>query len=166
MRRLAASASLALMLAAIVSGCASTPPAPESRPDDFAVRWGWDTGSLPPQHHRRMNLELAPDGTLEAERTESYGNGPTTRATATLTAAELDTLYRDLTELGAFSTDWQENERPPIGGSSSWTRITAGGRTIVIPSFVVNTQVRSAAAISDRVRALLPPLGPRPSTRG
>src|SRR5690606_38889222 len=102
--------SLVLLLAA----CTAVPPA--DRPTGFSVRYDWDTGSLPPSHHYRLAIEVSPHGAGTATVTLGYGDGPSRTFPFQLSEAALDAFYADLRASGLFSTAWQAEPDPPIGG--------------------------------------------------
>ncbi|HLT46298.1 MAG TPA: hypothetical protein VK002_03645 [Rubricoccaceae bacterium] len=143
-----------LLLALLLGACTAVPPA--DRPDDFAVRYDWNTGSLPPPYHYRHVIEVGPDGAGTATVTLSYGEGPSRAVPFQLDAAALDALYADLHAEGLFSTTWREESDPPVGGSFGRVTATADGRTVEVPPFVVRGQRAAADRIAERIRAVVP----------
>ena len=143
---------LALLL---VAGCGHSPAALPDRPADFAVAYGWSSGSLPPRYHHRHRLEVAADGagTLLAET--AYGDGPSQSWTFSLTDAERDALYAALRDGDAFQA-WREDDNPPVGGSSWWAELRAGGAVTEIPGFVRRGQADGKDALADVLRGAVP----------
>jgi hypothetical protein len=151
-----------LLLVLFLSACTAAPPSerPASRsaghPDDFSVRYFWDTGSLPPEYHYRHVIEVQRDGAGTASITRSYGDGPSETLPFQLEAGAMDTLYADLDAAGLFSTRWREESDPPVGGSYWSLTATADGRTVEVPTYVVEGQQAAAEQIAGRVRAVVP----------
>jgi hypothetical protein len=154
---------LALSLGALfLSACNAVPPSdrPAGRstgaPDDFSVRYFWDTGSLPPEYHYRHVIEVQPDGSGTTSIARSYGDGPSQTLPFQLDEGAMDALYADLDAAGLFSTQWRQESDPPVGGSYWSLTAMANGRTVEVPTYVVEGQQATAEQIAGRVRAAVP----------
>jgi hypothetical protein len=137
------------------------PPTPDmsTRPADFSLLYNWYEGSLPPPYHYEYSLAIGPDGAGTLTLIPDYPGPdvPVWTETFALTPADLDALYANLVALGAFSTEWEEEEGPPVGGSHDTLALTAHGQTVTIPSFVVSEQSGTQGEISAVVNGLVPP---------
>jgi hypothetical protein len=81
---------------------------------------------------------------------------PVWTETFTLEPAALDALYQQLAAQGAFTTQWREEDDPPVGGSHFSTGLTANGETVEIPSFVVANQAAAQGQISEALVGVVP----------
>ena len=150
-----------LWLLVLTTGCAAMNPTPDplnARPADFKVVYDWQEGSLPPPYHYEYTITLEPDGQGQIVMVPDYAfsNPPTWTETFTVTPAQLDQFYRLLIDKGLFTQRWQAQADPPVGGSYDSLSITAHGKQITIPSFVIPAQAAAAEDISAALRALVP----------
>jgi hypothetical protein len=150
-----------LILLILATGCTAMNPTPDpldSRPADFKVVYDWQEGSLPPPYHYEYTITLAPDGQGQIVMVPDYtfSNPPTWTETFTVTSAQLDQFYRLLIDKGLFTQRWQAQADPPVGGSYDSLSITAHGKQITIPTFVIPSQAAAAEDISTALRALVP----------
>jgi hypothetical protein len=136
----------------------ATDPVPDGRPADFSVRYDWAEGSLPPPYHYEYTVSAGPGNTLTITMIPDYPSDdvPTWTETAPLDDATLDALFALAVEQGAFTTAWQQTDDIPVGGSSWSLTLTAGGREIDIPAYLIETQTAAAEAIANAVVALVP----------
>lgn len=130
----------------------------DARPDDFSLRYYWSEGSLPPPYHYAFTIALAADGAGTVTMTPDYPGPevPVWTETFVLDAAALDAFYSQLVAAGAFSTDWREEDEPPVGGSHYTIELTANGEVVTIPHFVVAGQAAAQGDISDAIVAAVP----------
>jgi hypothetical protein len=170
MLRLARFARVFALLAALLSGLACalfSPPAaptptptlfPNERPADFTVEYYWAEGSLPPPYHYEYTISVAADGAVTLTYIPDYpsADAPVWTETLTLTPAELDALYANLATYGLFSTAWQAQDSPPVGGSSDTLTATAGGVTLKVPAYVVPAQAADESALAATMQAIIP----------
>jgi hypothetical protein len=131
---------------------------PTTRPADFAVRYDWAEGSLPPPYHYEYTIDIAADGAVTLTYVPDYPGDevPVWTETLTLEAAALDGLYADLAGQGLFTTDWRGEDDTPVGGSSERLTATANGVTIEVPAYPVPEQRAAQAALAEIVRAVIP----------
>ena len=148
---------LALSLVPALAGCSAS-SLPEVRPGDFQVSCEWSEGSLPPPFHYEYTIAITPlgEGTVTMVPDYAFNKPPTWTETFTLTAAEMDALYRVLNEQGSLTTYWRTDSNPPIGGSHESIHITAGNRQVEIPEFVVAGQTAAATKVQEAVHAAVP----------
>jgi hypothetical protein len=151
-----------LVLLLLATGCAAMNPTPDplnSRPADFKVVYDWQEGSLPPPYHYEYTITIEPGGQGQIVMVPDYAfsNPPTWTETFTVTPAQLDQFYRLLIDKGLFTQRWQAQSDPPVGGSYDSVSITAHGKQISIPSFVIHAQAAAAEDISIALHALVPP---------
>jgi hypothetical protein len=133
-------------------------PLPDTRPADFSVRYHWAEGSLPPPYHYEYTVSAGPGNTLAIAMIPDYPSDdvPTWTETAPLDDATLDALFALAVEQGAFTTAWQQTDDIPVGGSSWSLTLTAGGRQVEIPPYLIETQTAAAEAIASAVEAQVP----------
>jgi hypothetical protein len=150
--------TLLALLALALTACQPTEPMTDTRPEDFAVRYRWETGSLPPPYHYEIDLTLGPDdeGRLALQLGYSAEEEPPRIRAFDLPAGALDELYARFGELKLLRGGWQPEKDPPIGGSLEWMEVTAGGKTVELPAFVRGKRGEDAAAAYEAVRALVP----------
>jgi len=68
----------------------------------------------------------------------------------------LDKLYLLMIAQGLFKTNWQTQNHPLVGGSLEFITVTAHGKIIKIPAFVISQQVSKARKIYAAINALVP----------
>ena len=106
------------------------------RPADFAFRYAWREGSLPPPHHYEYTITVDADGSgtivfypdYPEEGVEPWEEG------FRVTASQLGELHRTMDEADILAREWASVEDPPVGGSLEWLEVAAGGRTHRVPS--------------------------------
>ena len=106
------------------------------RPADFAVRYAWREGSLPPPHHYEYTISLAADGRGTIVFYPDYpseGVEPW-EETFRVTDSRLDELHRLMDEAGIFAREWESIEDAPVGGSLEWLEVVADGQVWLVPS--------------------------------
>lgn len=157
MRRIIASYAALLAAALLLAACAAGPP-DEAVPDDFRLRYDWREGSLPPPYHYEYTITLGADGAGLISMVPDYPAPavPVWEEPFRVPPAEVERLYRLISEQGALTERWRALDMPPVGGSSASMELTAGGRSVQIPSFPVDGQRERAEAIYAAVEALVP----------
>ncbi len=143
-----------LSLGTAGAGCASSPLADDVPPEDFAVSYGWSTGSIPPPHNYTRCVEIAASGEGSVEVAMLFG--PTKTWAFQVGGTRSSLLYEALREAGVFSRHWREDRNPPVGGSSAWLDVTADGSVTEIPRFVVGSQTEAAEAAHAAVQRAIP----------
>lgn len=128
------------------------------RPDDFALRYDWAAGSMPPPHHYEYRIEVEPDGNGKITFCPDYPfpEAPLWIETFTATAVQLDNLYRLMVEMKVFSRAWRRRERGFVGGSREWLSVTAVGHETSIPSALTDSDARFVAELYQAIRTLVP----------
>ncbi|MEM1117450.1 MAG: hypothetical protein AAF845_07220 [Bacteroidota bacterium] len=125
-------------------------------PADFALRWRWREGSVPPPGHYRLGVDLAADGTGTAILVLGYGSGDPVEMPFALGPEARTALHDALTKAGLWTEDWCVPERRRIGGSHWDLTVTADGETVTVPPRAVAASGVSAAPIEAAVRAAVP----------
>jgi hypothetical protein len=143
------------------AGCAAMNPTPnplDTRPPDFNLVYEWHEGSLPPPYHYEYTITLGPDGQGQIEMIPDYASDRTPHWTEpfTLTPAALDQFYRLLIDKGLLTQRWQAMSDTPVGGGSESLLVTAHGRQITIPSYVILLQAAAVEGMAEAIRALVP----------
>lgn len=154
--------ALALILA-LLPLPASSPMLARSATDAAATDWSritasWNNGSLPPPHRRSGQLTIHADGRFQRLAMQGYDADAANivRSEGRIDEAALATLRRKLVELDVYSTRWQEDPRPPVGGPMRWVSIETAAETITVPPFPIVAQAERARAVFDAVRAVEP----------
>lgn len=130
-----------------------------ARPDDFAVRYHWQEGSVPPPDHYHYTLTLGPGPAGELAYQPDYArfNPPVWVAAIPITAAELDRLYAWVTEASLARARWTPVVAPPVGGPLEWAVLTLAGETRAIPAVLTERERALVAPFYAAVRALAAP---------
>jgi hypothetical protein len=152
-------AFLLLISLTLFTACAPAPPAPsENRPDDFRILYQWWAGSMPPPYYYEYRLEVDPTGAAWIILTPDYpaSQVPSYTENFSLSEQQLEDLYQEMVELGLFRLNWQAEDSPPVGGSTSLLTVTAGGREIRILSYTIERQRQQAERMADTVRGTVP----------
>ena len=131
LRRLAPLAALALL-----AGCPASAPGPQvespAMPADFAVRYAWSTGSLPPEYQYSYTVHLGPGTGGRVDFQPGY-SGPTWTERFPVSEAQLRAVYATLRERGVWDREWPEGT-PMVGGSGEYLEAVAAGRRAKLPS--------------------------------
>jgi hypothetical protein len=153
LRRLAPLAALALL-----AGCPASAPGPQAEatamPADFAVRYAWSTGSLPPQYQYSYSVHLGPGSEGRIEFQPGY-SGPIWTERFPVSEAQLRALYATLRERGVWDRKWPEG--PAMAGAAGeWLEATAGGRRARLPDMPRDEDRAALREVYDSVTALVP----------
>lgn len=145
----------------VVSGCSLIPARddpPEARPEDFSLVYKWSEGSLPPPYHYEYSIKVGTDGAGEVRMLPDYeySNPPEWVEEFRATPAQLDEFYQSARAAGFFSTRWETEEDPPVGGSSESLAVTASGKEYLVPWSVPPDQQEEARALFEAVNRLVP----------
>jgi hypothetical protein len=127
----------------------------DSRPNDFHVRYDWCTGVMLNNYEYTITVEMDGHGQIVMRSGYASGQGPNWTETFLLKASELDSIYRLLLDKGLFTQKWQKTGDIPEGGSSNSMIITAHGKRIEIPAYVISVQQEPAADMASAVEALV-----------
>ena len=126
------------------------------RPADFAFRYRWREGSVPPPDHCEYTITVAADGQGTIVFYPDYpeeGVEPWREAFA-VPAAELDALHEAMAEAGVFARRWESIEDPPVGGCLEWLEVVAEGRTWRVPSTLADPE--PVQPVYAAIRRLVP----------
>jgi hypothetical protein len=131
-------------------------PARRSRPADFALRYEWHAGTMPPPGHYEYTIQAGPDLRGEVVFVPDYPqhNPPIWSEEFTVQEDIWNRLYALLVRKGVLRKPWPEMDRRSVGGSLAWLEVTAQGQ-----SFQVSNQVQGAEKLAEvftAVRALVP----------
>jgi hypothetical protein len=129
-------------------------------PGDFAVRYEYRSGSLPPPGHFEYSIHIEPDGRGTMVMRPDYPSDrtPTWTETFTVTPDQLATVYRLLYTSNLFvpRPAAGKSEAAPVGGDTEWMTVTAAGATHDVADLVSVGQGPTAARIYEAVNALVP----------
>ncbi len=107
-------------------------------PRDFTLIYTYRNGTVPPPHHYELALKIAPGKPAVYEFRPGYPGLETGAEVWTetfpLSDAEREALLKRLLSLG-LSRNWKALDSPPGGGGYATLKVTAGGKTISVPSF-------------------------------
>ena len=156
--RVLASTVCAALVFVLAGACVTRGATPPSRPADLRVAYEWYEGSLPPPYHYEYAITVDSTGQGRMTLVPDYrGDGvPVWTESFVVPAGQLDDLYRVFLAQGLAKTAWRQMEVPPVGGSHQVLRVTMGGRQVRVADYLTEEQRRSAAAIFDAVKALVP----------
>ncbi len=126
------------------------------RPDDFAFRYSWREGSVPPPYHYEYEIAVsaAGDGTIVFwPDYPEHGVEPWAERFA-VPAERLDELHAAMVACGVLERHWEEMADPPVGGKLEWMEATAEGQRHVVPSTLEHPE--AIEPVYERIRALVP----------
>lgn len=128
-------------------------------PEDFVLVYHWAEGSLPPPFHYEYTVTIGPTGEGTVEMVPDYpGEGvPVWVEGFTLDEEALGGLFWEVRRKRVFTTDWEADENPPVGGPSASFVITGDGEEVRIPAFPEGERDRLAAEnLGDTVERAVP----------
>ena len=127
-------------------------------PDDLFIRYDWHEGTIPPPYHYEYTISIGADGRGQVEMMPGYSSSaaPVWTEGFSVSPEALAGLYRLMGKRRLLATRWREIERPPVGGSTNWLSVTAGGRQVCTPAFIVPAQQPAAEAVYAAIKALVP----------
>ena len=113
------------------------------RPEDFAIRYKWTEGALPPPHHYEYTITLGPGPLGKIEFLPGYPMDapPLWTETFPLSSQALDSLHAAALDKKILGRKWTEIQDPPVGGSLEWMEITSQGKTTLVPSLVEEAEI-------------------------
>jgi hypothetical protein len=132
-----------------------TPPA--DSPPDFALRYEWREGSVPPPYHYEYAIRLGPGAKGEVLFYPGYPqhNPPVWREDFAVSAEALAAVYQLIGRQGVFRRAWRQPERYTVGGSHSWLQVTVHGQTVTVPAVLAPEQAEAIAPVYEAIRALV-----------
>jgi hypothetical protein len=130
---------------------------PASTPPDLALRYEWREGSVPPPYHYEYAIRVGPGGQGEVLFYPDYPqhDPPVWREEISAAPEALSGLFALMDRQGVFRRAWREPERHTVGGSHAWLEVTAGGRTVTVPSSLATEQAEAIAPVYEAIRALV-----------
>jgi hypothetical protein len=146
------------LLLLLLAGCGFA-AMPTQRPSDFAVRYTWQEGSLPPPYHYEYAINIGADGQGDVVMIPDYpaDDVPRWRESFVVADADLDRLYRQFVDQGVFTRSWQAETALHVGGSSESMQVLANGSQVEIPASLIDRQAAAVAELYAALRALVPP---------
>ncbi len=134
------------------------PEVDTSPPPDFALRYEWQAGSLPPPHHYEYAIHAGPgaQGRIVFRPDYAQHNPPAWTEPLPVTEETLAGLYRLLQESAAFTRAWRRPAEVPIGGSYDWLEVTAGGRVVRVPGQLEAEDAAAIEPVYQAMRELVP----------
>lgn len=161
--RLRPLAVLVIALVSVASGCVAKgepvkPTPPLTTPADFALRYEWQAGSMPPPYHYEYSIRLGPGPAGEITFWPDYPWDGTPVWTESFTLAEesLPDLHALIAGAGVFTRQWRERDDAAVGGSLERMQVTADGRTVSIPSQLAPDDAAAIEAVYAAVRGMVP----------
>jgi hypothetical protein len=131
--------------------------APAGLPPDFALRYEWREGSVPPPYHYEYTIHVGPGAQAEILFYPDYPqhDPPVRREQLAVSPEALAAVYALMKRLGVFRRVWRQLERHTVGGSHAWLEVTAAGRTVTVPSVLAPDQAKIIAPVYEAIRALV-----------
>lgn len=125
-------------------------------PIDFALRYEWNAGTMPPPYHYEYIIEIGPGPQGQITFYPNYrGEGvPEWRETFAVAEEGLDRLYGLMVDAGVLSRRWATMRDRPVGGDTEWLDVTAGGESVRIPALPEGGE--ALEPVYDAVRGLVP----------
>ena len=127
-----------------------------SPPPDFALRYEWREGSVPPPYHYEYAIRVGPGAGGEVLFYPDYPqhNPPVWHEDVAVSPQALAAVYELMGRQGVFRRVWRQPERHTVGGSQSWLEVTAGGHTVTVPAALAGDQAQAVAPVYAAIRAL------------
>jgi hypothetical protein len=123
-----------IFMAVLMTGCATTKA---EMPDDFALTFSWNTGTLPPRYRYDYVITIGPGAQGEFDFVPGYGDENDANRWVTsfdVTQEDLRALYAYFRDQGFFDARWGNNDLERIGGSTTSLILTAFGKNHPVPS--------------------------------
>ena len=148
-------------LALSLIACSTISPSTQEikpRSGDFSIQYKWAQGSLPPPFHYEYSIRIGPTGEGQLEMIPDYPGDhiPVWIEPFTVSQGNLEKLFQLMSDQGLFTQDWRPQVHAPVGGSSEWLAVTAGGQRIDVPASVAVNQAAAAKEIYVAINALVP----------
>ena len=126
------------------------------RPEDFAVRYNWAEGSLPPPYHYEYEIHVGPgeNGRIIFCPDYTTEDPPIWIEEFQLDEATLTRLYQLIVENGVQMRDWTVMEDAPVGGELEWMEGTANKVHFKVPSAIEESEI--VEGIYEFLRSLVP----------
>ncbi len=127
-------------------------------PDDFAVVYHWQTGTVSPLYCYSYDVTIKAGGQGEVAIVPGYTpEGDTVwNEPFTVSPAEREKLYRALVEKGLFKIAWKSMDRSLLGSGSESLTVKADGKTVEIPANLVPECEGPAQDIFSMVKGMAP----------
>lgn len=128
-------------------------------PPDFALRYVWTEGSVPPPFHYGVEVVVEAGGAASVAMRPGYGSEdvPTWTLPLDLGPADRDALFAALHAAGLGDDWWVDRSGPPQVGGSHWRlTVTAGGETTEVRSPARNAAGERPEPLHAAVRAAVP----------
>ncbi len=126
-------------------------------PDDFAVRYDFAEGTVPPPYHYEFEIHIGPGTSAHIDYHPSYGPDPTWTERFDISEGARARLFELLTRLDVFSRTWEPMHEPPLGGSVERMWARADGRDVTVPFHLESDRDRrDADTLYSRIRGLVP----------
>jgi hypothetical protein len=107
----------------------------EQSPEDFAVRYDWCAGSMPPPYHYEYTIRIGPGPVGEVVFSPDYPgqDAPVWTEGFDVNEAALDALYHLVADR-VLGREFAKVEDGPVGGSLAWMSGTVGGEPFRVPT--------------------------------
>ena len=143
----------------LLVGCASTNFSSE-RPNDFQLKYYWETGSLPPPYFYSYRILIGPgtQGKIKFQADYSDEDPPIWIEAIKISENDLDQLYQMLYGMGMFEKEWQQEMDIPDGSIARKLSGLAYGEAFSIPSYVDgDQQAKDARMLYEVIEAKVTP---------
>jgi len=125
-------------------------------PPDFALKYSWCEGTVPPPHYYEFSICLGPDSTGVINFFPDYPqhDPPVWVEHIEISAQAGRKLYQRMVASDLFRQTWTEILDAPVGGSLEWLDMTADQVEYRIPSMIEESS--DVAEIYQTIRSLVP----------
>jgi hypothetical protein len=129
-----------------------------SYPEDFAFRFRWQMGSVPPPYYYEYTITVTADGTGSIELLPDYPqNHPQKRnSTLRLTKTILTNLFEEMQSAGLFEKISLEVESNWTGGSQATLDVHAWDKDFHIPYSISSIDAQRMEPVFLAIQELIP----------
>lgn len=126
------------------------------RPEDFAVRYKWIEGSVPPPYHYEYEIHVGPgeNGRIIFCPDYPMEAPPVWIEEFHLDNVTLNRLYEFMVEKGVLVRDWTDMEDATVGGELEWMEGIANKIHFKVPSAIEESEM--VESIYEFLRSLVP----------
>lgn len=119
---------------------------------EFAIEYNYSDPTVPPPGHEEYTIRVDESGG-ELEYRPDYPGPDTPEWTESFEVSEREELLGMVRESGVLREEWTRVDRGTSGGPEEWMTVTAGEKTVDVPSKV---EADGLEDIYERITGLVP----------